>query len=990
TQIASEILLCQAAHSRSTLRHQRSSNMLTTTINNHAAPKFMNHFPENDSHLNVKNQTGSANHMYRNGHQFINAQHSPGGMMSTDYGSRISTPFGPSSDLTIGRATSPSQDTLARPKIVRPLGLTPYASDIHVQPPMIQQKATSLAPIASFESQPLSNNQYLNQNLWAYNATSNYHASLHNQLQHQTFQYDPAGTSDTQENAPGELYYNRFGSQQYPGSIVAPLVPATLDRNATKSKVDMTMNSDTIVTSAWPTQDTTPSRVQSNNVGEQVTRNEYSYFDYANTEPSVQTANHDTYQRSPSVLSDKNSYENSLRPMNSEWNIDDKVKFINNSLNNGTVMTLESSDKRNLSAAQRINQINNGNSVSNNETSYQRPLAQAASILKDGNDDVTKNDQLPASTVTMPTQFSPSPSTTASSLISTTNAATISTTHTQAQSITIDTTTPTIDLDFSNNRNTSSSSNNNYLPSTNDMTFVNNSKDELEKSMSELNGSETMNSQNRSLMSYNNTRLDHDRGDKHSLTVSGTTNQDMRQATTAQDTNRNDVSLDTSGGRHADSINSHQISTDTERQSVRDYETKFHDPKSHVFDVSQASLAPEQSTVAVPVKNESLPESSSEIAPTNGAMPEAATASADHHDSDRASSFLLSVSSLNTPTFLDLSPIGSEPSNDSISSVSMTERMGGPPMVLSPENLGSVHEPNTVRDGEQMTTVSATNTLPTVTQTQSANQAAARLFVGSQPGNASIGGIGQRKPSLPPPVAHGNQASGFRSPLSAPASTLPPRPVVLPMHNVTGTSTQPLNQMPLQQQQQMQMAIAARLKPPMVQSNNDYTLATVGGTDMPLSTRNLSAVGQPDIAQQYYTPGMSAISPVQLSSSMIPTSLGGVLSQPQVQQIQYQQQVQQQNNMPVSPGTTLMLPRRNITRVEHISAECSNDLIRAVIVFNGTFKGIIYSYGYAADSACLFVNGTGKTRYEFNIRLNQCGTQGRQEMHQPKSPGEAR
>lgn len=73
-----------------------------------------------------------------------------------------------------------------------------------------------------------------------------------------------------------------------------------------------------------------------------------------------------------------------------------------------------------------------------------------------------------------------------------------------------------------------------------------------------------------------------------------------------------------------------------------------------------------------------------------------------------------------------------------------------------------------------------------------------------------------------------------------------------------------------------------------------------------------------------------------------------------------------------------------------ISAECSNDLIRAVIVFNGTFKGIIYSSGYVNDPTCLYVNGTGSTRYEFSIRLNQCGTLGRQELHQPTIPGEAR
>lgn len=80
----------------------------------------------------------------------------------------------------------------------------------------------------------------------------------------------------------------------------------------------------------------------------------------------------------------------------------------------------------------------------------------------------------------------------------------------------------------------------------------------------------------------------------------------------------------------------------------------------------------------------------------------------------------------------------------------------------------------------------------------------------------------------------------------------------------------------------------------------------------------------------------------------------------------------------------------NLTRVEHISAECSNDLIRTVIIFNGTFKGIIYSSGYVRDSNCLYINGTGKTRYDFSIRLNQCGTLGRQEIHPPSGPNEVR
>jgi hypothetical protein len=107
---------------------------------------------------------------------------------------------------------------------------------------------------------------------------------------------------------------------------------------------------------------------------------------------------------------------------------------------------------------------------------------------------------------------------------------------------------------------------------------------------------------------------------------------------------------------------------------------------------------------------------------------------------------------------------------------------------------------------------------------------------------------------------------------------------------------------------------------------------------------------------------------------------GSVLSQAVVAGGQQQQQ----------PGKEVSKRVFNLTRVEHISAECSNDLIRTVIIFNGTFKGIIYSSGYVRDPNCLYVNGTGKTRYDFSIRLNQCGTLGRQELHSPVGPDEVR
>lgn len=46
--------------------------------------------------------------------------------------------------------------------------------------------------------------------------------------------------------------------------------------------------------------------------------------------------------------------------------------------------------------------------------------------------------------------------------------------------------------------------------------------------------------------------------------------------------------------------------------------------------------------------------------------------------------------------------------------------------------------------------------------------------------------------------------------------------------------------------------------------------------------------------------------------------------------------------------------------------------------------------GYVHDGNCIYVNGSGRNHYEFFIRLNQCGTLGRQEMYHPTLPGEAR
>ncbi len=64
--------------------------------------------------------------------------------------------------------------------------------------------------------------------------------------------------------------------------------------------------------------------------------------------------------------------------------------------------------------------------------------------------------------------------------------------------------------------------------------------------------------------------------------------------------------------------------------------------------------------------------------------------------------------------------------------------------------------------------------------------------------------------------------------------------------------------------------------------------------------------------------------------------------------------------------------------------------MKVVVRFNGTFTGLVYSSGYVHDPNCIYVNGSGRSYYEFFIRLNQCGTLGRQEMYHPTMPGEAR
>ena len=50
--------------------------------------------------------------------------------------------------------------------------------------------------------------------------------------------------------------------------------------------------------------------------------------------------------------------------------------------------------------------------------------------------------------------------------------------------------------------------------------------------------------------------------------------------------------------------------------------------------------------------------------------------------------------------------------------------------------------------------------------------------------------------------------------------------------------------------------------------------------------------------------------------------------------------------------------------------------MKITIEFNGSFTGLIYSTGYSYDTECIYINGSGRSRYEFFIQLNRCGTLG--------------
>ncbi|KAG8198545.1 hypothetical protein JTE90_026446 [Oedothorax gibbosus] len=82
----------------------------------------------------------------------------------------------------------------------------------------------------------------------------------------------------------------------------------------------------------------------------------------------------------------------------------------------------------------------------------------------------------------------------------------------------------------------------------------------------------------------------------------------------------------------------------------------------------------------------------------------------------------------------------------------------------------------------------------------------------------------------------------------------------------------------------------------------------------------------------------------------------------------------------VKPFSGTVISDKNLTRVEYIKADCFDNYMKVTMRFNGTFDGLIYSSGYAQDSSCSYVNGSGRNHYEFFIRLNRCGTLGQQEV----------
>ncbi|XP_050718763.1 uncharacterized protein LOC126999810 [Eriocheir sinensis] len=70
----------------------------------------------------------------------------------------------------------------------------------------------------------------------------------------------------------------------------------------------------------------------------------------------------------------------------------------------------------------------------------------------------------------------------------------------------------------------------------------------------------------------------------------------------------------------------------------------------------------------------------------------------------------------------------------------------------------------------------------------------------------------------------------------------------------------------------------------------------------------------------------------------------------------------------------LQRPPRNLTRVLGIEAECQEESMKIFVKFNGSFSGLIYSSGYAHNTDCVYVSGSGRPSYTFIVLHDRCGT----------------
>lgn len=250
--------------------------------------------------------------------------------------------------------------------------------------------------------------------------------------------------------------------------------------------------------------------------------------------------------------------------------------------------------------------------------------------------------------------------------------------------------------------------------------------------------------------------------------------------------------------------------------------------------------------------------------------------------------------------------------------------------------------------------------------------------------------LGPKSGSARPHHHHQQQASGFRSPIQQQTQTQAQHLMgnsnasnwlsnVASNHHVAPSNLMPPNY----------WASPSGLLTSQTSASSSTSPApsiTRLSTPSPMST---SISSEPNYTTNGFVTGDHLVPGTSTTTDIMSTNYQLADQQPQLNPNPNPNPNLNQNN-PTNQPANPARPRFNMTRVEHISAECSNDLIRTVIIFNGTFKGIIYSSGYVRDPDCLYINGTGKTRYDFSIRLNQCGTLGRQEVHSPTGPNDIR